>query len=103
MYFVSIRRGPQGCCEPQTAARDFRSLWISINSTGTFDAEAGEGHEAVITEAVDPDNAVLDVYFICDIKEKVEAFAKALGDTVDGRDVRDLVDGHAQATSADVP
>jgi len=47
-----------------------------------FDTEVGERHDAVVAEAVDPDHAVLDLHFIGDLIEPVDAFAEALGDAV---------------------
>lgn len=40
-----------------------------------FDAEVGEGHDAVIADAVDPEDAVLRFHFIGDVVEPVDAFA----------------------------
>jgi hypothetical protein len=43
-----------------------------------FYSEVGEGHDAVIADAVDPDDAVLCVHFIGDVIEDVHAFIEAL-------------------------
>jgi hypothetical protein len=62
-----------------------------------LDAEVGERQDAVFSDPVDPDNAVLDFHFIGDVRQPVFAFAEVLGDAMDGGDVMYLVDVHDQA------
>jgi hypothetical protein len=99
---VAVRRGPQGL----TIVAD-----LSVPCAASFpvdldqldeavDAEVGEGHDAVVFEAVDPDHAVFGLHFESDVEEEVDVFAEFLGDAVYDPDVRDLVDVHGQAASA---
>ncbi len=60
-------------------------------------------HDAVVPDAINPNDAVFCVHFISDVVEEVDAFAKLLGDAVDGGDVIDLVDVHVQAANAGAP
>jgi len=59
-----------------------------------LDSEVGEGHHAVVADAIDPYHAVFDIHFVGDIGEPALVFSEVLGDPVDGRDVVDLVDMH---------
>ena len=45
-----------------------------------IDAEVGEGHDAFVFEALDPDQAVLRLHFEGDVEEDVDVFAEFLGD-----------------------
>jgi hypothetical protein len=67
----------------------------------SFDAEVGECENAVVSDAIDPDDAVLGIHFESDVVNEVDTLTEAFGDALDGRDVIDLVDVHAQAASAD--
>lgn len=49
-----------------------------------LDSEVGERHDAVFSDAVDPDDAILDVHFIGHVVQPVLVFAESLGDTGDG-------------------
>jgi len=51
-----------------------------------FDAEVGERHGAVVTYAVNPNNAVLRVHSVGHIPEPVFVFAEILRDATDGED-----------------
>ena len=62
-----------------------------------LDAEVGERHDAVFSNAIDPDAAVLGVHFAGDVGQPVFVFAEVLGDEIDGGDVMELVDVHGQA------
>jgi len=65
-----------------------------------LDPEVGERHDALVADAMDPDDAIFRFHLHGDVKEPVLIFAKFLGDEVDGFDVRDLVDVHDQAARA---
>jgi hypothetical protein len=56
-----------------------------------FDAVVGEGHDAFVGEAQDPDEAVLGLHFDSDVEEEVDVLAEVFGDEVDGPDAGDLV------------
>lgn len=61
----------------------------------------GERHDAFVTRAVDPDQAVFLIHFDGDVAQPVLIFAEHRGDASDGVDVVDLVDlGQAQAAAA---
>ena len=62
-----------------------------------LDAEVGERQDAVFSDPVDPNDAILDLHFIGDVRQPVFVFAEILGDAIDGDDVMDLVDVHDQA------
>ena len=66
-----------------------------------LDTEVGERHDAVIADAVDPDDAVLDLHFGGNIPQPIFVFAKFGGDTTDRGDVMDLVDVHGQAARSE--
>lgn len=55
-----------------------------------LEAEVGEGEDAVVIEAMDPDHAVFGLHFIGDFVKPVDRFTEAYRDEVDGRDVSDL-------------
>ena len=65
-----------------------------------FDSEAGERLDAIFSDALDPDDAVLDLHFAGDIPQPVLVFAEVLGDTSDGSDVMNFVDVHSHAARA---
>ena len=58
------------------------------------DAVVGEGHDAVVVEAMDPAQAVLGLHFDCDVEQEVDVLAEVFRDAVDGSDAVDLVDLH---------
>jgi hypothetical protein len=60
----------------------------------TLDTEFGEGDDAVVVEAVDPDEAVLWLHADRDVMKHVDVLTEVLGDEIDGLDVGDLVDVH---------
>jgi hypothetical protein len=67
-----------------------------------FDAEGGEGHDALVARATDPDQAVLLVHFAGDVPQPVLILTKHFGNAGDGMDVMNLVDlGHDQAAAGD--
>ena len=57
-----------------------------------FDTEFGEGDDAVVVEAVDPDEAILWLHTEKDVMKRVDVLAELPGDEIDGLDVGDLVD-----------
>ena len=70
-----------------------------------LDAEVGERQDAVFSDAIDPDDAILDFHFIGNVPQPILVFAEVLGDASDGGDVMDFIDvrGHAARTEiADV-
>ena len=52
-------------CRRQTSRPPFMSLLDEVGEG--FDAKVGEGHDAVVTKAVDRDQAVLLIHFVGDI------------------------------------
>ena len=76
--------------------------FIDLDEAGEgIDAEVGEGHDAFLTRAVDPDQAVLLIHFVGDVPQPIFVFAEHRRDTGDGVDVMDLVDvGQGQAAAA---
>ena len=65
-----------------------------------LNAEVGERQDSVFSDAIDPDDTVLDFHFIGDVPQPILVFSEILGDLGDSRDVMDLVDvrGHAART-----
>jgi hypothetical protein len=66
-----------------------------------FDAEVRERLDAVFSDAIDPDDAVLDLHFVGDVPQPVFVFAEVLRDLSNGGDVMNLVDVHGQAARAE--
>ena len=66
----------------------------------TLNAKVGEGQDGLLSDAVDPDDTVLDFHFVGNVVQPILVFAELLGDAIDGGDVMDLVDvrGHAAWT-----
>lgn len=55
-----------------------------------LDSEVGERPDGVVTDAVDPDDAVLDIHFVGNLVQPIFVFAEVLGEltaTFDGRAV----------------
>src|ERR1700735_2749799 len=48
------------------------------------DAVVGEGRDAFVAEAQDPDEAVLGLHFDSGVEQEVDIFAEVFGDAVDG-------------------
>jgi len=86
---IGRRAGARG--RDQHSSRGFVFRWILISST-SVDAVVGEGHDAFVGEARDPDEAVLGLHFDGDVEEEVDVLAEVFGDSVDGPDAGDLVD-----------
>ena len=61
-----------------------------------LDSEVREGHHAVFSDAVDPYHTVFDFHLVGDVVKPVRAFAKIIGDSVNRRDVVNLVDMHVR-------
>ena len=53
------------------------------------DAEVGEGHDAFVAEAENPDEAVLGLHFDGDVEQEVDVLAEVFADAVDGPDAVD--------------
>jgi hypothetical protein len=62
-----------------------------------FNSEVGERLDAVFSDAVDPDDAVLDLHFVGDVAQPVFVFSQVLSDLSNGGDAMDLLTwrGHA--------
>lgn len=62
-----------------------------------FDAEVGERLDTILPDAVDPDDAILDLHFDGDIAQQIFIFTKILRDLSNGGNVVDFIDvgGHA--------
>ena len=58
--------------------------------------------DAVFSDAINPDDAVLDFHFVGDVPQPALVFAEVLGDTCHGGDVMDLVDVRAHAARAEI-
>lgn len=65
-----------------------------------LNAEVGERQDAVFSDAVDPDDTVLDFHLAGDVPQPILVFAELLGNAGHSGDVTDLVDvrGHAART-----
>ena len=57
-----------------------------------FDSEVCECLDSKFSDAMDPDDAVLELHLTRDVSQPVFVFAEVLGDTGDDFDVMDLVD-----------
>ena len=57
-----------------------------------FNSEVGKRHDAVISDAIDPDDAVLGIHFVGHVPQPVFVFAEVLSDTSDGGDMMNLVE-----------
>jgi hypothetical protein len=84
--------------------RTFEPGWILFVYAGeldqVFDSEVSECLDAVVSGAIDPDYAVLDLHVTGDVSEPVFVFAEALSDTCDGGDMMELVDVRIHAARA---
>jgi hypothetical protein len=93
---VSVRRRPHGltivAASALFARRHFAVDLDQFNKA--FDAEVGEGHDALLAEPLDPDHAIFRLHFQGDVEEEVDVFAEVLCDKVYGPDVGDLIEVH---------
>ena len=62
-----------------------------------FDAEVGERHDAVFSDAIDPDYTVLNFHFIGDVRQPFLTFTEVFSNASYGCDVMDFVDVYDQA------
>lgn len=93
--FVSIRRRPQA---EQSPAEQSRVFLVELDKLDeVFNSEVGKRHDAVISDAIDPDDAVLGIHFVGHVPQPVFVFAEVLSDTSDGGDMMNLVDVHGHA------
>ena len=67
-----------------------------------FDAEVGERLDAILPDAVDPDDAILDLHFDGDIAQQIFIFTKILCDLGNGGDVVDFIDVGGHAARAEI-
>ena len=65
-----------------------------------FDTEVGEGHDAIIAEIVDPNQAVFGFHLHGDLPMPLLVRSQLFGDAVNREDMVDLVDLHGQAARA---
>ena len=65
-----------------------------------FDSEVSECLDAVVSGAINPDDAILDLHVTGDVSQPVFVFAEVLGDTRDRGDVMELVDVHIRTARA---
>src|SRR5262249_41588375 len=94
-FKVSLRRRPQ---TEQSAPEQLRVFLVEPDEVfQIFDSEVGECFDAVFSDAIDPDHAVLDLHFDRDIPEAVFMLAEVLRDLSNGGDVMNLVDVHGHA------
>jgi hypothetical protein len=66
-----------------------------------FDTEVGERLDAIFSDAIDLDDAVLHLHFTGDLPQPVFILAEVRGHTGDGGDVMNFVDVHDHATRAE--
>jgi hypothetical protein len=62
-----------------------------------LDPEVCERHDAVLTDAIDPNDGVLDFHFVNDVRQLILVFPELPGDAIDRGNVMDLVDVHGHA------
>src|SRR5271166_2991482 len=93
---VILRRRPQEQrSRPRSAYGARRHFPMDLDEFDeAVDAVVGEGHDAFIAEAQDPDEAVLGLHFDGDVEQVVDVLAEVFGYAVDGPDAGDLVDVH---------
>ena len=86
----------------QSALEPSRVFFVHPNELDqVFDTEVGERLDAIFSDAIDPDETVLDLHFTGDIPQPVFVLAEVRGHTSDGGDVMNLVDVHDYATRAE--
>jgi hypothetical protein len=56
--------------------------------------------DATFSDAIDPDDAILDLHLADNVSHPLFVFAEVLGDTGDGGDVMDLVELHLEPHQA---
>lgn len=56
-----------------------------------LNSEIGERYYAVVSDAIDPDDAILGVHFIGDVPQPIFVLAEVLSDASDRGDVMDLL------------
>src|SRR5208283_3687796 len=85
---VILRRRPrEQRSRPRSAYGARRHLPVDLDQVDeAVDAVIGEGHDAVVAEAQDPDQAVLGLHFDGDVEQEVDVLAEVFGDAVDGPD-----------------
>jgi len=82
----------------QPAFKQSRTFFVHTDELDqVFDSEAGERLDAIFSDAIDPDDAVVDLHFVGNVPQPVFVFAEVLRDLSNGGDVVNLVDvyGHA--------
>ena len=100
MYASGVGRGSVGLFW-RPALKQLGIFSVHLNELDeAVDAEVSERLDAVFSDAIDPDDAVLDLHLVGDVPQPIFVFAEVLGDLGDGGDVMDLVDvrGHAVRT-----
>ena len=90
-----MRRRPQ---VEHSAPEQSRVFFVDLDKLDeVFNPEVRKRHDAIFADAIDPDDAVLDIHFAGDVVQPVFVFAEVLSDTGDCGDVMNLVDVHGHA------
>ena len=80
-----------------------RTFFVHADEFGQiFDSQVGERLDTIFSDAIDPDDAVLDLHFVGDVPQPVLVFAEVLRDLSNGGDVMNLVDVHGYAALAEI-
>jgi hypothetical protein len=100
-YASGVGRRPTGLFG-RPALEPSRIFFVDPNELDeVFDTEVGERLDAIFSDAIDPDETVLDLHFTSDVPQPVFVLAKLRGHTVDGGNVVNFVDVHDHATRAE--
>lgn len=81
---VSIRCRPQGC-----RLRSPGSLCRTNQLNEVFDSDVSERLDAVLSDAMDQDDVVLDFHCVGNVPQPIFIFAEVLGDLGNSGDVMD--------------
>ena len=75
---LSIRRRPQA---EQSAPEEPRVFFVDLDKLDeVFNSEVRKRHNAIFSDAIDPDDAVLGIHFVGDVMQPVFVFAEVLRD-----------------------
>lgn len=94
---MRIQRRPQADCGIRGCQRLSQveiSSYIRTNSIRFFDTELAERLDLIFSDALDPDEAVLDRRFVGDAPRPVVVLVEGRGHTGNGGDVMNFI-GHA--------
>jgi hypothetical protein len=85
------------------ASEQMRVLFVDPDELHQgLDPKVGERHDAVFSDTVDPEAAILGVHFAGDIRQPVLVLAEVLSDAIDRGNAIDLVDVHGHAARAEI-